>query len=371
MTVNENISVLIPEGMLYSTDKSEIKKNCLLVFMKEQTDALYKSYFGEANLSLADPSRAAEGFTLMEPGKLWDEWPLPGGDIMDSAEEVAFCTMAIFEGDIKIASKKDNLIVYYVDQKEANYPFLIFSPNNIYFGNIWANDARNPVKVIEKRLSQIKLKSVNEEEKATSSSAANASPDAETTAEEKAQEAEAKKYGVSIADLPKHRLYLNAKTALENPKDNWDFQNAIQRMQELGNYLDSAEIVRREKEKKQIEENKKRKKRLRKNYIEPLLMLGLAILSLIYPFFFSLATVPVLYISLSVGLNVDGNGIPESITASASFLYLIGFILAEAFEFIPILVIPIICAFAMLVDLIVRIEIAPGEKNNRQPPGRQ
>ncbi len=86
VTVNRDFSLVVPEGYLYSTDKSDINENRLFVFIKTEQNEFFNDNFGDfAEFSLAEPFGAPQCLTVMEAQNLAQRF---GGDLDLSNDDV-------------------------------------------------------------------------------------------------------------------------------------------------------------------------------------------------------------------------------------------------------------------------------------------
>ncbi len=159
VVINRDLSVYIPSGMVYSTDKNEINTNRLLVFIKEETNDRYIEEFGEdCEFSLSDPFAAPECFTLMEGQSLAQRFgsalDLSNEAIREAMKNFASQILAFFSGEVTAVKEAEDILVYYSKNDEPSAGFAIITPEHFYSGQIWINDSDVRHPVIEQWLSQ-------------------------------------------------------------------------------------------------------------------------------------------------------------------------------------------------------------------------
>lgn len=145
VTVNRDFSLIVPEGYLYSTDKSEINENRLFVFIKTEQNEFFNENFGDfAEFSLAEPFGAPQCFTVMEAQNLSQRF---GGDLDLSNDDVreamkGFATqfLTMFGGECVTVKETDDILVYYSKKDEPNTFFAVITSQNMYNGQVWIND---------------------------------------------------------------------------------------------------------------------------------------------------------------------------------------------------------------------------------------
>lgn len=173
IVIDRDISIGIPEGYVYSTDKSEINYNRSLVVMKTQTN----KYFIETNSESAEwsfdsPYSAPQCMVVSSPR----EFDMCGADFSNA--EIRGSMRSISEqlwehmyGRKSIAViERDDILVYYAafEKDESNTSFQICTTRKIYNGQIWLNDESDKsekIRQVTKWLSTVKKHEITDADK--------------------------------------------------------------------------------------------------------------------------------------------------------------------------------------------------------------
>lgn len=153
VVINNEISVKIPKGMIYSTESKIINPNAngvsrALVCIKE----------GEGG-SLGSPYVALRCFVVMEPNtslvQLDSGADLRRDDVEGVIQRYITMLLAIFGGEVVLHKQTADLLVYYKKNEEHRYQFAAVTAKNVYTGQIWVNDSDDTFNITKQWLSGI------------------------------------------------------------------------------------------------------------------------------------------------------------------------------------------------------------------------
>lgn len=151
--INDDFSILVPNGMRWSTNAAE-NDGRLLVFIKEQRNKYYNDSVGEdwADYDCFMPFGAPQCLTLTK-GVEFSEVLGRDADFSDSnihnlvlkmADEVVGKTLTDdFNADVVFVRDDEQIVSSYMRCKDNNTMFLIATPKAVYQGQIFINDTED------------------------------------------------------------------------------------------------------------------------------------------------------------------------------------------------------------------------------------
>jgi len=159
--INRELSVEIPDGMVWSTDKNEIGSRKLIVYYKDEKNDYYLNVHQEEDYDINVPYGAPESFTIQEGFSLNGRVDLSQKKTRESImqlidEKLGF----LVSGELTALKETDKLMICYKNSDNQTQHFIV-TPENMYIGQIWINDAADPIPYVESFLSHVRS---NEEE---------------------------------------------------------------------------------------------------------------------------------------------------------------------------------------------------------------
>ena len=156
--INKEISVIVPEGYLYSDKSRELKDRLSIVFMREEKNDYYENTMGDREFSIAIPFFAPRCLVLSNPISLEQVigqeteslneevraliGMLPNNILSDIAHDNGV------EPDIITLKDNDQIMMHYARINEKTAYFTVMTPKNVYTGQIIINDTEDEKDII-------------------------------------------------------------------------------------------------------------------------------------------------------------------------------------------------------------------------------
>ncbi len=138
--LNDDLLILIPDGMIYSTDKLKLSSQNILVVIKPEHD-LQMDNDEASGYDFDAPYSAPECFTIMKPFDLKErigfQRDLTAEKIRLIFKKTAEQTLG---GTVILFEENDNILIYYNRTFANNIGYYIFTTRYMYSGQIIIND---------------------------------------------------------------------------------------------------------------------------------------------------------------------------------------------------------------------------------------
>lgn len=138
--LNDDLLILIPDGMIYSTDKLKLSSQNILVVIKPEHD-LQMDNDKASGYDFDAPYSAPECFTIMKPFDLKErigfQRDLTAEKIRLIFKKTAEQTLG---GTVILFEENDNILIYYNRTFANNIGYYIFTTRYMYSGQIIIND---------------------------------------------------------------------------------------------------------------------------------------------------------------------------------------------------------------------------------------
>ena len=176
VVIKNDISIEIPEGMIYSTENDDINVvyNIFaqphlprsLVFLKEEKNQYYYDHLEEEEqeFNLSMPYGSPQSFVLFESNTLPESVKnvIRQGGFNETARIIATNSIKELEKDYVVVKEEKDIFVYYIAPFDENALFFIITPEYFHSGQIYINDTEERNIIYQEWLSKVEKSSGTE-----------------------------------------------------------------------------------------------------------------------------------------------------------------------------------------------------------------